>query len=358
MVTLLTPSTTISTHISRIQTEPLPFSKLVILGHSGSGKHSTHSSLIHDLGKTALLRKLESKKCNIHQNTSTIGFDVGSIQISKTQKLVFWDFAGQIEYDPLPLANPCFPYSLCFRYLSMHKYFLRQENSTLFVVTIDATSKNIEGQTTHWLQLIRECCPLPNLSFVVTKMDLISIDHIDETKSTITHYINTVWTSLFTFSFDSPPTIFFISCLNLNQLKTFKDHLEKLSRIPTVKTPPVFREYDRLLALVLDDPTNTKTIITTKKIWKKLKSLQPQIEAETHDDPIFLSFLDFQGNLGLILYDKKHNKICLNPSALSKSMAIFLAPQAQFLDGKSGKESLIDGGLKKKKTIFGVFDPF
>lgn len=54
----------------------------------------------------------------------------------------------------------------------------------------------------------------------------------------------------------------------------------------------------------------------------------------------------------MILYDRDQGVICLDPSTLSKSISLFLASESQFLDGKSGKEHIVDGLMPLERGLF------
>lgn len=61
----------------------------------------------------------------------------------------------------------------------------------MFIVTLDSTSTDLEKQTKHWLRLIKDSCPQPLLTFVVTKMDLIELNKVEKVK-TSPHVLETV----------------------------------------------------------------------------------------------------------------------------------------------------------------------
>lgn len=206
----------------------------------------------------------------------------------------------------------------------------------MIIVTIDVTSESLEKQTLHWLYLIRDNCPHPILTFVITKIDLLGISEMHLVKTKISDFITFQWKKIFPHL--EIPTCFFVSSLNSIKIEELKTHLDGLAKLLSRRTlsPPIFRKYDENLEKLR--AKKSSIIMSTKNLAKELE--MPQ---DSENDPLCLAFFDFQSTLGLIIYDKKNDQVCLDPSELSKSIALFLAPSVQFLDGKSGKENLING---------------
>jgi len=289
----------------------LTSSRLLVLGNGG-------------VGKTALLNKLglkkpfwtEEQKTNDEDTLSTVGFDVGEIDLGE-RKLFVSDFAGQLEYT------------------TIHQHFISDRpNSQAIILLVDAAlHPNQLVHTRNWLMMLRERSQT-EVSVVVSKIDLIDFNPEIEQK------IKTRIIALCAeYGFHDPP-IFFSSIKSEQRIKLLKDHLFELAEETTFKkfVPKIFLEIEKELQQA---PEAYRPILSVEKLRAKLSN--KLIETEYFED-YWNGFLNYQAQLGVIVFEQKQQMICTDPTGLSKAAGLVIGPSAHFYGVKGGR-SAFQGGI-------------